>query len=75
MELVKEEVVTAHKENMDSSVSASETSENVFPFVFISSLASFGVCSYMQYLSGSVRNQASNKKYLLELIERWSKVH
>ena len=35
MELVKEEVVTAHKENMDSSVSASETSENVFPlFLF-----------------------------------------
>ena len=30
--------------NMDSSTSTSETSENVFLFVFISSLVSFRVC-------------------------------
>ena len=30
--------------NMDSSISTSETSENIFLFVFISSLVSFRVC-------------------------------
>ena len=73
--LVKEEVLTVRKKTLETSPSASETSENVLLFVFISLLISFGVCSYIQYLSGSVQNQASNKKYLLELIKRRSKVH
>ena len=52
---------------------------SVYLFYFISS---FGVCIYIQYLIlvtkqeiffcdySVVRNQASNKKYLLELIEK-----
>ena len=48
----------------DSSIS---TSEKVYLFLFTSSFFSFGVCIYLQYFFDIIRNQTSNKKYLLEL--------
>ena len=35
--------------------------------VFIILFVSFGVCSYIHYFFDSMRNQALNRKYLLEL--------
>ena len=55
---------------MDPSTSTSETSENVFLFVFISLFVSFGVCFYVWSWKWN-----SNRKYILELIKRRSKVH
>ena len=70
-ELVEKEVLTLHYKN--SSKSTFETSENIFPFVFC--FFHFELCTYMEYLFDSVRNQASNRTYLLQLIKRRSKVH
>ena len=54
---------------MDFSTSASETSENLILFVFISSFSFlFGVCICVQYFFDKLRNQTSNRKYVLELI-------
>ena len=52
-----------------------ETGENMHLFVFISSFLSSGARIYVQYFSDTVRNKNSNKKYLLVLIKRRSKVH
>ena len=57
---------------MESLISISETSDNKCLFVFIMSFFfSFGEFIYVQY----VFDGNSNKKYLLELIIRRSKVH
>ena len=61
-ELVEKEVLTMYQRDMDSSTSSSETSKNVFLFVFISLFVSFEVCKNMQHFFDSVRNQASDKK-------------
>ena len=53
----------------------SEGNENVFLFLFISSFVSFEVWSYLQQYFDSLKNKTSNRKYLLELIKRKSKVH
>ena len=45
------------KKKQDFSTSVSETSENIYLFVFISWLVSFGVSIYMQYLSDVKRNK------------------
>lgn len=50
------------------------TSEYVFPFLFISLFVSFGVCIYVICLFNALRIQTLNKKYLLELITRTSRV-
>ena len=42
-------------EKQNFSTSVSETSDNVYLFVFISCLVSFGVCFYIQYFFGVVR--------------------
>lgn len=42
-ELVEREFSTLHEKNTDSATSTFETNENVFVFVFISSLVSFEV--------------------------------
>ena len=60
---------------MDSSTSTSEISEKVYLFVFISSNVFFVVCIFVQYFFDAVKNQFSNKKYILELIKKGSKVH
>ena len=60
---------------MNSTTSTSEASENAYLFVFIPSRVSFGVWIYVQYFFVAVRNQTSNKKYLLKLIRRKSKIH
>ena len=71
-ELIEKEVLTlCLKGTLIPSMSASETSENLFVFIFICSIVSFEV----QYFFDSVRNQASNRKYLLELIKRRLKVN
>ena len=49
----------ALKKHTDSATSTSETSENVFVFVFIS-FVSFRVCIYLQYFFEAVRNQTEN---------------
>ena len=55
-ELVEKEVLILHcKKNMGSSISTSETSENVFLVVFISSFVIFEVCNCFEI-------QASNGK-------------
>ena len=46
-ELVEKEVLTMYQRDMDSSTSTSETSKNVFLFVFISLFVSFEVCKNM----------------------------
>ena len=60
---------------MDYPTSTSDTSETVYPLVFISSFISFGVRIHLQYLFDGVTNQFSNSKYLFKLIETRSKVH
>ena len=42
----------------NSSISTFETAKNVYLFAYISS---FGVCAYLQYFFGVVKNQTSNK--------------
>ena len=49
----------ALKKHTDSATSTSETSENVFVFVFIS-FVSFRVCIYLQYFFEAVRSQTEN---------------
>ena len=46
-ELVEKEVLTMYQRGIDSSTSTSETSKNVFLFVFISLFVSFEVCKNM----------------------------
>ena len=60
---------------MDSSTLTSETSENLFLFVFISLFVYFGACIYVDHFFDAVENQTSKRKYLLELIKRRSKVY
>ena len=69
---------------MDSSTSASKTSENVFHFVFISLFAFFGICRNIRYFSDSVKIEiketsieieTSKKKHLLGLLRIRSKLH
>ena len=60
---------------MASATPASETGENLYLFVFISSFVSIGVCIYVQYFLDVLRNQTLNKKYLPELLKRRSRVH
>lgn len=57
---VYHEFATAFK-NIDSSISTSDTSENLFLLVFISSFVSFGVYIYIQYFFDAARNETSNK--------------
>ena len=53
--------------------SVSETSENEYLFVFNSWLVSFGVCIYIQYFFGVVRNKFKTIS-VLKLIKRGSVV-
>ena len=48
-------------EKQNFSTSVSETSDNVYLFVFISCLVSFGVCFYIQYFFGVVEKTSHNK--------------
>ena len=47
----------------------------MFLFEFISLFVFFGVCIYVWYFFDAVRNRTSNRKYLLGLIKRRSKVY
>ena len=47
---------------MNSLINMSETSKNLFLFVFILSFASSRVCIYVHYLLDAVINQISNRK-------------
>ena len=60
---------------MDSSTSTSETSENVFLLVFISSLVFFGVRIHEKYFFHKLKNQTSNGRPILELFKKRSKLH
>ena len=59
-ELVEREFSTLHEKNTDSATSTFEANENVFVFVFISSLVSFEVWFYVQYFGKALRNQTEN---------------
>ena len=67
--------LTLYLKKHDSPWSTSEIGKNVYIFVFISSFVSFGVCIHVPYFFDVVRNQASNKNYLLRLIKWRPKVH
>ena len=63
------------KEQHDSSKSASETNENVYILVFVSSI---GACISVQHFFDAVENQTSKKIYVyiyLELMKKTSKVY
>ena len=55
---------------MNSSTSTSETSKDIFLYVFISSFSSFGLCIYLYS-----RKLISKRKDLLEFIKRKAKAH
>ena len=55
----------------DSLTPSFEADENIYALY----ISSFGVCIYVQCFFDVVRNHSSNKKYLLELIKRRSRVH
>ena len=52
---------------------ASETSENVFLFAFISSFVSFGICIYVQQLFDSSFKQKISTRVIQKKIKRLSK--
>ena len=57
-------------QKQDFSTSISETSENVYLFVFISWLVSFGVCIYIQYFFDVVRNKLQTKNIYARVDEK-----
>ena len=58
---------------MDSLTSTSEIVEKVYLFAFLSSYVFFEIFIFVQHFFDAVKNQFSNKKYILELIKRRSK--
>ena len=73
--LKKRKIKLRKNKKQDSSTITFETGKNNYLFTFISSFASVWVCIYVQYFFDVVRNKTTNKKYLLELIKRRSKVN
>ena len=49
IKIVDKEFLTLHLKKQDSPTSTSETGENAYPLVFISSFVSYEICICLQY--------------------------